>query len=259
MIFFKRDEQDPGVAGIWKTNLDTKRQTQVLAGNDIFLQLRWGPQGWLALSKNHQVWKVKSTGDSLTQLTYGVPHYQPQWSPDGQRLVCWQDGPTAAAQGLVFLDRKGGARTAPAEPLKGYAEGWSSDGTKLLLQHTADGVFGLGVYTFASNKVDLIVPVDIKAGHGGIHGAAWLPNGNGFVWSSDLGLFRTDLASRRTVTLHTGCSGRIYIHPSISSDGRTLIVERVDRHAEDNGRAIYGETNLWTMDLDGNNQRKVEF
>lgn len=80
------------------------------------------------------------------------------------------------------------------------------------------------------------------------------------MWCNDGGLYRTDLATRQTVTLHTACSSRLYLHPTVSADGRTLIVQRTDKRAEDGGKAIYVEATLWSMNpQDGSNERKLEF
>lgn len=173
VAFLKFDSQDPAVAGLWKMNLDTRQQTRVRAGRDMYLQVRWGAGGWLALSKDDQIWKVKSSGDSLTRLTSGVAHYQPQWRPDGRQLVCWRDGSTAAEQGLVFLSSKGGPTTAPlALERRGYAEAWSPDGQKLLMHYGEGKLYGMGIYYPATGKAELIAGHDPSVRALSIGGAA---------------------------------------------------------------------------------------
>jgi Tol biopolymer transport system component len=46
----------------------------------------WSPDSkWIAFSEGAQIWKKKTDGDSLTQLTFEGRNFFPSWSPDG----CW--------------------------------------------------------------------------------------------------------------------------------------------------------------------------
>jgi Tol biopolymer transport system component len=48
----------------------------------------WSPDGqWIAFYQNHQIWKKKIDGDSLTQLTFEGRNYHPSWSSDGKWIA----------------------------------------------------------------------------------------------------------------------------------------------------------------------------
>ena len=265
MAYIRGNQQEsienPGaITGLWTADLSTRQQQPVRLGRDMFLNVCWGTNGWLVINKGDQIWKIKPNGDSLTQLTFGVTHYNPQWSPDGQRLVC------TANQYLVLMDKDGKRLAAPGlETRAGYARGWSPDGNLLLLDCTSnDGQQpGLGIYDFRTGKTQFVVALRGTAASpavsNGCFGASWLPDSQSFVWSSIAGIFRTNASNGSTVRLHSGCESRIYLNPSVAADGRQLIVQRIDKKGVEGGTKIYAEGNLWTMNLDGSNERKVEF
>ena len=229
----------------------------------MFLQVRWSANGWLALSKDGQIWNVKANGDSLTQLTFSPGHYQPQWSPNGQTLVCALSGDGAANQHLVLLDKNGTRIPTPRlETRAGYAHGWLPNGTLLLLDVASDeGPQGLGTYNFRTGQVRFLVthkPTPEGVGNS-CYGAAWLPDSQSFVWCTGQGIYRTNASTGSTTQLRTGCRCRTYLHPSVSADGRQFIVERLDQRGVEDGTKIHTETALWLLDIDGRNERKVQF
>ena len=82
-------------------------------------------------------------------------------------------------------------------------------------------------------------PSQPSHGSGAVYGAVWLPDGKSMVWCSDLGLYRTDLTSRRTVRLRSSCLGRRYDNPAVSPDGRQIAMERSDRRVSDDGHSMH--------------------
>ena len=259
LVYYK-ESVNSAASGLYTANLDTRQERLIWAGTGIFLQVHWSSTGWLAFSRYGQVWKLKATGDSLTQLTFGGQHYQPQWSPDGQRLVCQEtDSPGAP---LVVLDKNGRRlRQLSGYPTQ-YCQGWSPDGTKLLVAYGdyGQGGYGLGVYDLASNQVTLVAVSEVVGSSFGLlNGAVWLPDSRNAIWCSGKGVFTTDTNTGTTRQLHPGCETRVYLTPDLSADGRTLVVRRVDNKSVENDTGVYSESNLWLMNVDGSNERKLTF
>ena len=259
IVYYKGETNNLTNYGLYTANLDTHQQHFIHLGNDFYMQVRWGSTGWLALSKNNQVWKMKANGDSLTQLTFGTPHYMPQWSPDGQRIVCRE--PDTRGAPLVIFD-KNGRRLAQLNGFPvNYCESWSPDGTKLLIIYgplANDQGYGVGVYDLATNHAELLVDTQVpNNSSGNLTGAVWLPDSRNVVWAAGTGIYTTDTQTRVTKQLHTGCDTRLYLRPDVSADGRTILVCRVDSKSLDNGQGVYVESNLWLMDIDGSNERKL--
>lgn len=76
-----------GLTGIYiiDTNGTNKR---LLISSPSAYSPDWSPDGeWIAFSMSGQIYKIKSSGDSLTQLTYEGRNFFPSWSPDGQWIA----------------------------------------------------------------------------------------------------------------------------------------------------------------------------
>ena len=261
IAYAKSDADNPTEDGLYMANLDTRQQRPIYLHRGPTLQLHWSTTGWLALSMNDQVWKIKANGDSLTQLTTGGFHYLPQWSPDGQRLVCRE--PDSPGAPLIIIDKNGRWLTQLSGFPVNYCQGWSPDGTRLLITYgplANEQGYGVGVYDLATNQAQLIVDTQVPNNSSGmLTGAAWLPDSRNVVWAAGTGIYTTDTQTRETKQLHTGCDTRVYLNPDVSADGRTILVRRIDRKSLDEGKGVYQESNLWLMDIDGRNERKIVF
>jgi len=65
---------------------------EVIADN-IYYGLDWSTEDWLIYTgRDHNVWKIKTNGDSLTQLTFtGDYNNYPEWSPSGEKFIYWDN------------------------------------------------------------------------------------------------------------------------------------------------------------------------
>jgi len=247
--------------GLWTGATTGGPQSPLLRGYDVLFDPNYGPGGWVAFCRGGQVWKAKANGDSLQLLTSGnIMHVVPRWSPDGARLLCHADNDTPGGP-IQILDRNGRlVRSLLIENTR-YALAWSPDGNSILVEYdpTRHGM-GLATYDLRTNQlVAVATSPAAPSSEGFVYGAAWLPDGKSIVWCSDLGLYKTDLATRRTVRLRSSCQGRRYDNPAVSPDGRQLAVERTDQRVSDDGNSMHTEINIWTMDADGGDERKVVF
>lgn len=244
--------------GIWIANLRTGQQHQVSEGRDFAaVQVRPGGGNWLTCTRGTQTWNLNVTNGTIRQLTYGPEHNWPWWSPNGQELVgsLHQVGLTPGGY-LCRLDSAGQRIPTPAlEHFVVLPSPWSPDGKWLMVQ---DGLFltGPGVQLYNLGTAQLC---SITLPSNPDFDVAWLPDSQGFVWCGKDGIFATTLANGTTVQLRTGCERRIYNRITIASNGKMIVVERTDRRVESDSLHMYSETNLWTMNLDGSNERKMVF
>lgn len=73
--------------GIYLIDTDGKNKRLVYASVGASAPT-WSPDGqWIAFSDNAQIYKIKVTGDSLTQLTFEGRNFFPAWSPDGKWIA----------------------------------------------------------------------------------------------------------------------------------------------------------------------------
>ncbi|GAB2947645.1 hypothetical protein GCM10027048_10770 [Hymenobacter coalescens] len=91
----------PRLRNLWTHDLRTGRGRRLV--NDVVSGPDWSRRGWLLLVRSGgQVWKVKSNGDSLTQLTSQGYHYSPSWNPAGTEFACSRQLTSNTNSGLAI-------------------------------------------------------------------------------------------------------------------------------------------------------------
>ncbi len=74
-----------------------------------------------------QIFKMKSNGDSLTQLTFTGRNFDPNWSPDGNRIAFHRTSPDSL--GIWIINKDG---TNKRYLGLGISPSWHPDGSKIL-------------------------------------------------------------------------------------------------------------------------------
>jgi len=73
--------------GIYIINVINKSKRKLLS-NPYANNPSWSPDGkWLAIEIHGQIYKIKSNGDNLAQLTFEGRNYFPAWSPDNNWIA----------------------------------------------------------------------------------------------------------------------------------------------------------------------------
>jgi hypothetical protein len=108
--------------------------------------LDWSSKGWLLFTGiDRKVWKVKTNGDSLTQLTFGQGfHNGAVWSPDGQWFLFERQ----------LRDVNGQESEPITEPFRFLV--WINDST--MLGSHRENEKGLIQYTLPSRRVESLFP-----------------------------------------------------------------------------------------------------
>lgn len=99
----------------------------------------WSPDGnWIAFSDRAQIFKVKTNGDSLTQLTSEGRNFFPAWSPDGEWIA--YDSDSQSPNGMNFIWRMKADGSEKKRILYDLTKGeirmpdWSPDGKRIVHQ-----------------------------------------------------------------------------------------------------------------------------
>jgi len=99
--------------------------------------------------KDYDIWIYNIPNNTMNRFTFGGPNRTPVWSPDGKRIAYSYNG--AAKLGIMVKQADG---TGPTEEFpitkRTYVNGWSSDGSTLLLSVPGSGT-GWDIYTLPLN------------------------------------------------------------------------------------------------------------
>ena len=86
---------------------------------------------------------------------------------------------------------------------------------------------------------------------------AWHPDNQHVFWTCRNGLYKTNVATKQTWQLKSGCDSRSYHALSVSPDGKKLAVTRHDTKRLDESN-LETEVSIYLMDENGNDERKLE-
>ncbi|OGC78097.1 MAG: hypothetical protein A2145_02350 [candidate division Zixibacteria bacterium RBG_16_40_9] len=208
-----------------------------LGGGLLALYPRWSPTvGWIVYNMNAQIYKIKTNGDSLTQLTFTGRNFFPDWSPDGSKIVYDR---TDSAFGIWMMDADGSNKKWI---IRGRHPSFAPDGSKILF---VNGVQLNLVDTTGSNAVGLTSLSGQGTGY-----PSFSPKGDEIVFEhqlsgerADVWVMNSDGTNLKRLTTDGGHA------PVWSPDGSKILYTNTCQY---NGY-------LWIMNPDGSEKRQLTF
>ena len=265
-------DTDADSAGYWLMNADgTEIKPFLFYERDgLFYDPDWSPDGqWLALNKDGQIFKMRATGEDLTQLTFGAPKkYDPAWSPDGQWIVFYiQDGPrdqwgiwkvSATGTGLTRLAYQDSVNA-------GMHPDWSVQG-KIVFTGGPDAIHNEPALMIMKDTGGLasILFNPAKFGYTSSGGSNAMPSRSQFSPDGTKVVFMTGVTERHLVqvwvvnangsgTRRLTSDGGVY--PTWSPDSQRIAYVKYAWLPENSVPPGYGQ--IWVMDADGRNKRQL--
>lgn len=253
----------PGLGGVrcylQVRDLRSGRERTLMSNLTSSQQPDWHRSGWLLAScEDGRIWKVKSNGDSLTQLPGQGFDSAPAWSPDGRQYACYRLGSTPATTGVVLCRADGTLIRMLARTLGTVSAplAWSPDGRRLAGVSHMGGRGVLAAYELSTDQLTELAPLPYPEL---LFSVRWLPNGQDLVWAATQGVSMTNEATRQTRQLRGNCPNdtRFFSSVAPSPDGQRLLYGRL-AVSLDGGYKI-GTGSLETTNLAGKDIRKISF
>ena len=236
---------------LWKVNLVNWRQQKL--GDAFWGEPDWGKNGWILFNRpGNQIYKIKSNGDSLTHLPFPDVCFNPRWNnATGSLLHNISDHPTSSA-----VERSAdGQNVQYVQSRKLHYFIISPDGSKLVSAPSGSPYSTFYLFNYPSLNEMVLGEMDGTKGEA-VGFKAWHPDNLHVFWTCRKGLFKTNVATKQTWQLKTGCDSRSYQAIDISPDGKTIAVTRHDvKLIEEN--MLEAEISIYLMDINGNNERKL--
>ncbi len=213
--------------GVWLTVMDVNGLNKKLLTEGVAPD--WSPDGkQIAFTREDQnrvpqIWAMNADGSNVRQLTQSnTTKIAPSWSPDGTEMV--------------FIMPKNPTSPGDPQPEIGIM---NADGTNERILTTADRINTDGIGGFCETANDANAPSWSPADNK-ISFWSGIENQYGQVW-----VINSDGTGSKQLT--EDCNHRNSDDPSWSSDGKKVIFST--------GRS--GRNELWVMDADGNNEKKI--
>lgn len=196
----------------YKYNMVTKERIKL---TDLIPQNppKWHRNGWVVFNaEDHNIYKVKPNGDSLTQLTYSGDCFMPEWNLSGDTIIC---NKAFYSIGIYFIKSDGSLITVNYGDHKLSFPSWAPFDS-VVIYTKYDGLYKLNIFdsTFAL----------LKESRNSALGACWFPDGKKILWCSDGKPMVLDYITKEQQPLLPECEKKRYMYPSISADGRYALL-----------------------------------
>jgi hypothetical protein len=227
--------------------------TAILSGSNLVnmsFPTDWGSNGWILLNlrsgQGENIYKIKDTGDSLTQVTFTSMNFSPIWSPG---CTAYGYGHTGDLGGQILVDAvSGSSDTLSSVPLNNTSC-WFEEGKVASI-----GTSGVFIGDLATDQVTRVcgLPSDLYdfASPAGI---SVLPGDQTILWMHTGGLYRTDMASGSTEHLFCTCNSQYFVGLDYSPQTNKLLTTRITRTPM-NDHDLLIATEIVLMNPDGTGQ-----
>lgn len=245
---------------LWRYRISTGTMTEVLSGNNLVnmtFPADWGSNGWVLLNlssgqgQGENIYKVKGTGDSLTQLTFTSMNFSPIWSPSCASYGYYRTDEQPAGQILVDA-ASGSSDTLSSVPLNGTSC-WFEEG-----RVASVGTSGVFIGDLATDQMTRVCgpPSDLYD-YASPTGITVLPGNQTILWMHTGGLYRTDMASGATEQLFCSCNSQYFVGLDYSPQTNKLLTTRITRTPK-NDHDLRIATEIVLMNPDGTGQEVLD-
>lgn len=213
--------------GIWKYNLLTSDAELVININSDF-KPDWSVTDWLVFTSQNQIYKCKSNGDSLTQLTFEDRNYNPTWSPDGSQIIFEKNKDDTIATSIVTIDKDGNfIKAVESIDYAGDTFIWSPDGNKVAFW-SASNMFEeylIAWFNVATPENIYFLNKSVPKHEIVDNYIQWYSDSENILWSGNQSLYKTNIYTGDTYLVKYGCEYDYYDF-TILADGQTIISRR---------------------------------
>lgn len=248
-------------------NLVSHHDTLIYRG-PLHAKPDWGAKDWILFSQyDNQVWKIRSDGSQLTQLTNEGISADASWDTTGERFISWTTG-----NGTALISIRDSEGQILDTVYQGFKNGvWAPKAT-VLTGFYEPGVLGrpLSIIRYGLNDTSY---ESIEIGKGEFVESLAHFQEDGFIASIFNGasqsrrLFRGDFQGGELKSIHVGCETNHFSSFSLSSSEDKILASRTLVEIKDTsflngnifeGGGLHYYRSIWMMDVDGQNLNLVE-
>jgi hypothetical protein len=204
--------------------------TETVLTTGVYSETDCNNNGWLIFISGGFIRKMKTNGDSLTDLLPVVGFVNPRWRSDGERFSF-----SAGQQKTYIADRNG--VIVDSIPFNTNNGDWSADGTKICFRSNSAGSPTISIWEFGTG---LTQTYSVPLNGSSLFSVRWLGNDR-LIWNDEKGIYTLSIHSPSTIkTIRQSCDSRVWLNFDVSEDGNYLICGRIDRKLKNPNTILSG-------------------
>jgi len=254
IIFFNQD-LDNNINQILKLNLVSKQKTVLINDIIIISQPRWGLNDWIILNTiNHEIWKIKSNGDSLAKIVSGGSNLYPAYNNNYTELIYTY----SLNAGIPYYILRKNINTNKTDTIFNSRAKYLTVSNNNKLVCIGDYSTNLQLSELSNNLMwNNLTNVNVE-GQNQIKGISWHSNCTDIYYTRFLkGLYKINIFEKKEVKIKNSCNSKKYTILSISPDDSKIVVERINGYVSSDNK-LYNDSRLYIMNIDGCNEQEIQ-
>lgn len=247
-LFIKSCGGNTAYATIFKHNLLNNNTIEIFSGA-VWYAPKWGGNDWIIFSESDKnIYKIKSNGDSLTQLTNENCYHYPTWYFDEDKFVAYNE---CLNKNILFNSSGVVLDTLP------YLIGITSslEHFPYLVNNAGNSINFFDVENEFNNIYSIFVNgegEDLLPASGSIF---WT-NENELVFSNIKGLSKLNFSLSTITKFKPSCNSKIYLFGSVNSSKTKMIWSRGD-YTQINECTLKYKSRIYIMNIDGSDETEI--
>jgi hypothetical protein len=196
--------------------------------DSVLVSLDWSIKDWLIFTASNQmIYKIKSNGDSLTQLTFsGSYNRRPRWNPSGDAF--FYSTQTGSIGHKIIATNTG----EPIDTIDFLISAWGKNELSAFAHLVGTDKIEVGYYNISTGEKITSYSLD-GLGTNNLYtrywpsGRTWLSQ-NEIFWTANEFVAITNIVNGETEYLVEGYDNRQYELSDVSPDGKYAILNRLD-------------------------------
>lgn len=181
---------------------------------------KWGLNDWIVFCfQDNNIWKIKSNGDSLVQVTTSGDFFFPTWDYRSIRIIA----NLSTIQKAVFLTPEGEI----IDTLKKFSYGggfFSFVNDSIIVTSSYQG---LGIYNLNSDVISILHTAEISS-----YSGIYVSCDSTVTWIDESGMYVSSISTPlKTKKIFSSCNSQMYLSPTLSADCKRICWEKITKKA----------------------------